>query len=166
MHKKDPQTKSLEGIIDPSLEIRILVSFCFYIHTLWCISLATCGRVYYKAVLEADSLCNLVSQCHHCLVSTCLLSFVFKYYVSKGFWGLTDPQLDRWKKCPISPFMLVVLPGKVHFRIWKLYLENWSRIHGLPFFSLFLVRKYLGTYTQKNVDFVTNKKITLFYLLS
>ena len=58
LHKKDPQTKSLEGIIDPSLEIRILVSFCFYIHTLWCISLATCGRVYYKAVLEADSLCN------------------------------------------------------------------------------------------------------------
>ena len=62
LHKKDPQTKSLEGVIDPSLEIRILVSFCFYIHTLWCISLATCGRVYNKAVLEADSLCNLVSQ--------------------------------------------------------------------------------------------------------
>ena len=94
LYEKDPQTKSLEGVIDPSLEIRILVSFCFYIHTLWCISLALAGctiRLSWKQTLYVIWSVNVIIVWFQHACCPLFLNIIF----FKDFWGLTDPQLDR-----------------------------------------------------------------------
>ena len=75
----------MEGLTDPSLE-SLIQCHLLNIETLWCIpqplvAFATCGRVYYKDLQGAASLCNLVSHSHNYLDSRCLLSLVLSIFV-------------------------------------------------------------------------------------